>query len=789
MLIDFTNIQPDEVSIEDYARWKNSTFHICYKQAEQCLKQIILRGGEQPGAADQPFKVFSNHSNLLAFVGNRGSGKTSAMMSFVKACVEGKLTILDADGQKCIFYMLPAIEPSRLSEKETIVASVVSQIYSELEDRLQNSAGRAVDQALITRIANQCTNVREAIRVQGMSPQDLLQESCDELSHLRLLAQTKRLWESLRQLIDSYLQFCGQGVGGHPVLILPVDDIDTSIPNAHRITEELQNHLTLPNVVIMLALKPEQLSDALGQQFISEFRDLYQNQRMLDVQPAEMAAKYLEKFIPSQRRIELPNLELPSAGSCVVKWEDRPCCPLKELFSSLVWEKTGILLVGDSEDGHPLIPRNLRTLHQTFLFLQSMKSVSALKGAEGRSTLLRQLEQLNAWLLNSLSGLAVPLCEILRGFSIHTDERLAAFLWRSLVEFLTGRNCAPEVKNLLMREIQSENISMGDVLYLLTLLQQTDAENCFASFGAAVRLLYSIRLRREMVFALSEELNEETSITKALQEMPEVGYQQVFKIWNGLVYDPTEPVTYDGLERMCNGDAVGGQVAVPTGEAGAYEIRSLYGGVLLSAAQKETIPGECMTIAEAVWISLFTVGFGRVRRQDIHTLQGSMLRGILRPAERHVTTRADLEIIEPAYVNSNWLAFFHQLLLPEDAARRLLWQVKPQGEEWDTALGELKKQRWAVLFDCLHMDSVDFVNAVVRHLVEHTVSIYQEAEDPLAAMNGFFYVKTGLEKAVTAVGKRAGIAVDLKPLQEFLGKLPNETDENRYAKYGWLCQH
>ena len=182
-----------------------------------------------------------------------------------------------------------------------------------------------------------------------------------------------------------------------------------------------------------------------------------------------------------------------------------------------------------------------------------------------------------------------------------------------------------------------------------------------------------------------------------------------------------------------------------------------------------------MTIAEAVWISLFTVGFGRVRRQDIHTLQGSMLRGILRPAERHVTTRADLEIIEPAYVNSNWLAFFHQLLLPEDAARRLLWQVKPQGEEWDTALGELKKQRWAVLFDCLHMDSVDFVNAVVRHLVEHTVSIYQEAEDPLAAMNGFFYVKTGLEKAVTAVGKRAG----RKPIREIwlaLSTLRGEDD-------------
>lgn len=55
-------------------------------------------------------------------------------------------------------------------------------------------------------------------------------------------------------------------------------------------------------------------------------------------------------------------------------------------------------------------------------------------------------------------------------------------------------------------------------------------------------------------------------------------------------------------------------------------------------------------------------------------------------------------------------------------------------------------------------------------------------------MNGFFYVKAGLEKAVEAVGNRAGITVDSTPLQEFLGKLPEEEDENRYTKYNWLCQ-
>ena len=537
----------------------------------------------------------------------------------------------------------------------------------------------------------------------------------------------------------------------------------------------------------LLALKTEQLSDALEQQFISEFRDLYQNRRMMDVQPAEMAAKYLEKFIPPQRRIELPTLELRSTNDCSVKWEGSPAQPLAKEFCSLVAEKTGILLVEEPEGGHPLIPRNLRTLHQTLLLLRSMKSVSMLKGTAGRTTLLHQLDALNGWLLNNLSSLPEPLCGILRRFSIHTDGRLAAFLWRSLAEFLTGRDCASEVQNLLNRDIWSENTSLGDVLHLLTVLQQTDVENCFAFFGAAIRLLYSIRIRSLMVSALSEELDEGIGIMEALKNMPEAGYEQVFKIWNGLVYDPVERVTYDGLERMCNGDASGGRVAVPKSESG-YLICSLYGGLTLETVQKDAIPADCMTVEEAVWISLFIVGFGRVRQRDIHTLSGPMLQGILRPVERHVTNQNDLESIEPAYVNANWMAFFHRLLLPADAAQHLLWQVKPQGKEMETALEDLKNQRWPVLFDCLHLDSVDFVNAVVRHMAEHMVSIYQEAKNQLAVMNGFFYVKAGLEKAVEAVGNRAGITVDSTPLQEFLGKLPEEEDENRYTKYNWLCQ-
>lgn len=795
MMIDFTSVLLDEVGIEDHSQWKTSTFSGVYEKAEQALGRILKQKSAPPEAPGQRFKALDCRSNIIAFAGDRGSGKTSAMLSFVKACVEGKLSFQDAGGRPFVFCMLPPIEPAKLSRKETIAASVASQIYGELEDRLRGSSDRPVDQALVTRIANQCAAVREAIRVQGLSPQDLLQDSFDELSQLSLLAQTKRLRESLRELIDSYLTMQGQGPGQRAVLLLPVDDIDTSIPNAYQLTEELQNHLMLPNVVVTLALKPEQLSDTLEQQFISEFRDLCRDRRRMDTQPAEMAAKYLQKLISPQRQIELPDLTLSSTAGCRVRLDGEAPQPLARLFLSLTADKTGILLAEDQEGGHPLIPRNLRVLHQTLLLLRDMEDVSALKGAQGRQTLLSQLDNLEGWLLSGLpaSRLPAPLCEILRLFSAHADEGLPAFLWRSLAGYLNGQGCAAEVQGLLERETRNENISLGDVLYLLTLLRQTDAEDHFAYFGAAVRLLCSIRIRRQMTAALPEDLGEGAGIPEALQAMPEEGYRRVWRILNGLIYDPAERITYDGLERMCNIDALSAQAAVPADEKGKVQPLSLYGGLPVGeAVSQDKLPAECMTLAEAAWVSLFVAGFDRVRRHDIHTLEGSALRGILRPSARHMTNMADLESGDPAFVSANWMAFPHNLLCPGEAVHRLLWQVEAACPAAKAPLEEAVKEfeglRFSLLFSCLHLDSVDFWDAVIRHMADNTAAVCQEAGDDLATMNGYFHVKAGLEKAVEAVGKRTSADINTKALSDFLDRLPKETDETRYEKYNWLRQ-
>ena len=202
--IDFSAVRPNEISLEGYSQWESSTFRSIYQSAVRCLQDIVRTGNR----TKEPFQLQSpdSQNRIMALVGDRGTGKTSAMVSFVNACVDGSVQVYESEStygrepRLCSFYTLPVIEPSGFSDGESIVGCVVSQIYSDLEEHHSK-----LERSLIQTIINQCTDIREAIRVRGMSSQTLLEQNSDELSHLRLLAQTKRLRERLERLIDSYL--------------------------------------------------------------------------------------------------------------------------------------------------------------------------------------------------------------------------------------------------------------------------------------------------------------------------------------------------------------------------------------------------------------------------------------------------------------------------------------------------------------------------------------------------------------------------------------------------------
>lgn len=811
--IDFSKVRPNGIGLERYSRWQSSTFRAVYERAEQCLREIVQAGSEaeepDAGALFQ-IRISDQQNRVMAFVGDRGTGKTSAMISFVNACVDGSVTVPDRAGRPYSFYSLPVIEPSRFSGWESIIGYVVSQIYSELEEHY-----KLLDRTLVHTIINQCTCIREAIRVWGMSPQALLEQNSDELSHLRFLSQTKRLQEQLQQLIDSYLTMrtiqreqcspCGQGNLESSFLIIPIDDIDTSIHAAYRLAEELRSYFMLPHVIVVMALKVEQLSDALEQRFIHEFKDLYAAGSYLDAQPATMAAKYIQKLIPEQHQIQMPGLSLTELGSCMLRTEKGESRHLVNHLLELIHSKTGILLIPDERNSHPLIPHNLRALHQMLCLFDGMKDTADLRGESGQQQYLDQLEGAQKWLLDHVAASRLPmrLSRIIGEFAAHPDQGVNAFLWRALARSVQNE-VEQDAAALLSRHVRNENISTGDVLYLLSVLEETSVDCDFALFGAAVRMLYSIRLQRRMVQSLSITTQEQ-SVDEAFPNMPDEGYLGVQQILNGLIYDPVLRLTYDGFERMYNGDAVYGKVALPAesannqdGAAAAGKLYSLYGGIQLQNKPGES-DGGAMSPEEAVWSSMFIVGFGRVRHRDIHTLESSILTGILPPGARQGVDADILQNGDTPFLSCNWMAFAHNLLVPRRTAARLLWQIEAQvaqkkdshaedGENvFEKTVEELDGIRFPVLFDCLRLDSADFLHYLIRHMAAHTEEICQNRTDHLATFHGFSDFKAGLEDSISTVRARSCLSEEGKGLEELKKFLtvPSKSGTD-YKQYDWM---
>lgn len=813
--IDFSAVRPNEISLEGHSQWESSTFRSIYHSAAHCLQDIVWAGNrtKEPVQLQSP----DSQNRIMALVGDRGTGKTSAMVSFVNACVDGSVHVSDSENiygreqRLCSFYSLPVIEPSGFSDGESIVGCVVSQIYSELAEHHSN-----LDRSLIQTIINQCTDIREAIRVRGMSSQALLEQNSDELSHLRLLAQTKRLRERLERLIDSYLIMrakCGSKIqdrmrqncacapmdSGLSYLIVPIDDIDTSIHNAYRLAEELRNYFMLPNVIVVMALKVEQLSDALEQRFINEFKDLYSAGDFLDTQPAVMAAKYIQKLIPEQRQIRMPSLSLTEQSSCTLRIKHGQDEPLVGYMLKLVYRKTGLLLIPDEWECHSLIPHDLRSLHQMLSLFEKMKDTAQLQGSEGQRQYLDQLEQAEKWLLGRIVSSQIPvnLIGILREFAAHQDQGLNAFLWRALSRALR-ENAAPEVRVLMERNVRNDNISAGDVLHLLHVLGETDVEYDLALFGAAARMLYSIRLRRRMIQSLEMKTPDE-KVDEALSDMPDGGYQRVWQLLNGLLYDPVQRLTYDGFERMYNGDATAIKVFVPVDtlqdRKRAHRFYDLRSGAIVDLTKDEKKP---MSLREAVWSSMFIVGFGRVRHRDIHSLETPILTGIL-PIQRQGPETDAVRNTGPAYLSSNWMAFAHNLLVPQRTAKRLLWRVVAQSSEaenaFHTEVDKLKEIRYAVLFQCLHLDSADFLNRLVSHMAAHTEEIFQDNSDGLATFSGFFDFKSGLDDGIESIIAHSclnGEGTGKDKLDAFLD-VPNDpliqnskNAQTDYSQYDWM---
>ena len=366
-----------------------------------------------------------------------------------------------------------------------------------------------------------CDNKRELIKCFENVQMNLsvlfrkeTENALDNIEALANLSTAVDLCTNIKKLIDQYLAFKGNNFDQ---LIIMIDDIDLNTKHAREMCEQLRKYFTHPNVIILMAVKLDQLSSAIKKDLTEEYSTLINNKDSnfsfdeLD----EMVERYLGKLIPHNHRLYLPEASVYFENSVRIISSEKGTSDvlgeyksLRECVLSLIFEKTRYLFYNTKELTNYIIPRNLRELRQLISLLYEMDSYrNSDKEGKGEENIIwlktRNYNQTlfikyfcNTWCINNLTIKGNKIMQEL--FKI-TDPLLINKTVISLLRdyfntsaILNGSD--NDIQNITKPENKTYNISLGDALYVIRELQNIANNVSDMKLLFAMKFFYSYKL-------------------------------------------------------------------------------------------------------------------------------------------------------------------------------------------------------------------------------------------------------------------------------------------------------
>jgi hypothetical protein len=698
-VIDFSKELPlgTDGCVSEHETWARAAFD----RANLCLKGIRDEAKRLQTAIDKKdFSAMSvEYSNIIAFTGDRGTGKTTAMRAYYNKLLEIKK---DSGGDEKSYTALPMVDPSRMNDGETLLGIVIAGLYDKIKELAEKDNDFEKNKNDFRKAANDCAGIMKKIRVKAVSVTESLKDS-DPHDYVEDFSKTIQLRRTIYELVKSYLK-----LRKVEQLIIPIDDLDTNISSGFEITRDIHHYLSLPNIIIIMSVKLEQLSDLVEQHYIKNYKDLIAQHKRIDTQPAEMAIKYLQKALPVTHRIPMAQLHLHTLRNVKVILPPKPRIPdgpqpLVDAFIRLVYNKTGILLVKDASKSHALIPLNLRALHHAFKLLLQLKDVDMdnLKDVKEVEKLRRNLHQVEQWLIESISSNAVPheLAEVFRQAAVHPSTGFCAFLAHQFKHYnqkLKSEKKLPvfgaedSIHNIFNADKPDQTICLGDILFLLDHIMERDSTEGYRHFAAAIKMLISLRITSYLWAAPPENADKAKDNPEKIKHEPD--YKSVSRLLGKMVVHPEVRLTATGREWLARGNLSSLRIGkTKTDKTGVHLNNEPPEG-----SEKLRTPVNIDTVQ---WLSMFLVTPYRVEYNDYH-----------KPYMRAVWSEKLPFYVSPNKVLSisvHWMRFITAALEPEKEVERLIWMLPYKGEYID----KLKDRELP-----LPLHSIDVIHALTTEM-------------------------------------------------------------------------
>lgn len=491
-----------KIKIEPGKEFNNSIFNELYEKAAANINNIIndsnrKRKLNEKDSYNSDFSISADYNNIIAFTGERGTGKSSSMVSFAEALVNKNNSTTGGyfDQYENIirreFLSIEMIDPSLFSKTDTLLETIISKMFLKFHKALDNKNNSELDydkkRLLITLFQKVFENLKT---LHGKKDQIYELEAIDTLSKL---ANGTNLKENLFKLIDNYLEYFDAKKG---VLVIAIDDFDLNIEGAYNMLEDIRQYLMQCNIIILIACKIEQLQDSIKQSIVNSYKELinYQGVRNLSDSPENKSTKYLEKLFPFSHRLYTPKFNTLFTNNTDRKKIKFIVTDKKdvEIINSLstetgllkfIYEKNNLFISKPKNQLTSIFPDTLRELNNFIGFLNTNEEVKDLKNYFLKE-IENNLDQKYAFLFYELE-------EIENTF---LNQYILNWLGRNHPKVIELKENLNSDLKIILEGADNKNCSFSDVLAALTMLSSTSLiDTVINKLTYYLKIYYSIR--------------------------------------------------------------------------------------------------------------------------------------------------------------------------------------------------------------------------------------------------------------------------------------------------------
>lgn len=401
-------IEGAESKLEEISDFRGSYFQNEYLQAFQIVNDIIEH------SIQQKQKKRTQVQNILPFIGKRGTGKTSAMLSFRKALEnyhripknrneEPFFTFrIDQEKTEVLFTCLESIDGSLLEQDEDIFKIILAQMYNqfiEMNSDKRNPA-KEEDRLGIYAHGHQSESRYDYCKKELQMGFDKVYRSIVQFEHrnhreveespimsLKNLSNSLQVRKDFENLIDSYLNLL-QRISGNTecpyninnqchFLVVTIDDLDLNISNGYDMLEKLHRYLMIPNIIILISLDYDQMK-LLCEKYFSGMiphSEALITERYKCIE--KLAQDFLDKVLPANMRIYMPPLTM--LDTVQVKMGDDNQRRLKDAIFYNIMRGLSLRLDSEGMKRHFFEQSSLRTYVNFYLLLEKMEPLAFTK--------------------------------------------------------------------------------------------------------------------------------------------------------------------------------------------------------------------------------------------------------------------------------------------------------------------------------------------------------------------------------------------------------------------------